>query len=533
MSTLLAPLRPYAGRAVVVGVSGGADSVALLRALVQVRARPVVVHLDHALRPGSAEDAAWVQAFAAQLRVGHMGTRVDVAAVAARRGWNMEDAARRIRYEVLGRGARQHGAEAVLTAHTRRDQAETVLMELLRGEAALTGIPSVRGRVRRPWLDVSRSEIEGYLEALGQDWREDPTNADVTYTRAWLRAEVMPVLAARFPGIEAALARVAKLSQQDNQALNDLAAALTPHGPREQLPLAVLRRRVAQELRAASLPFHAGHIDQLAQAHRSGETRHVTLPGGQDITVTGGALHLGGHLFASPAFSWPDGWTLRKRQAGDRIRLPGGTRKLSDLLTDLKVPRQQRDQVPLLVSGQGVEWIGLEPNIWAVGAREAAGQKADPVDTAMGEALMLAHEAALAQEVPVGAVVLDPAGRVVGRGCNTSRVDGDMTRHAELAALRAAAAELGTPYLSGCTLVVTLEPCPMCLGAALEARVGRIVYGARNPRAGALGGVSDLLTSNWGHVPTVTGGVRAKEAARLLRASFQELRRRKSESADL
>ncbi|MDL2345427.1 nucleoside deaminase, partial [Deinococcus sp. MIMF12] len=116
-------------------------------------------------------------------------------------------------------------------------------------------------------------------------------------------------------------------------------------------------------------------------------------------------------------------------------------------------------------------------------------------------------------------------GAVVGRGRNTSREHGDMTRHAELGALRGATRTLG-PYLTACTLVVTLEPCPMCLGAALEARVGRIVYGAANPRAGALGGVGDLLAHHWGHRPGVTGGVRAAEAARLLRQSFQAVRLR-------
>lgn len=103
-----------------------------------------------------------------------------------------------------------------------------------------------------------------------------------------------------------------------------------------------------------------------------------------------------------------------------------------------------------------------------------------------------------------------------------------MTRHAELAALREAAATLGTPYLTGCTLVVTLEPCPMCLGAALEARIGAIVYGAANPKAGALGGVTDLLAAHWGHTPTVLGGVRAAEAAWLLRETFRQVRQNKT-----
>jgi tRNA(Ile)-lysidine synthase len=527
-TALLRPLAPYAGRVVSVGVSGGADSVALLRALLRVGARPVAAHLDHALRPDSGEDAAWVADLAAGLGVPFQTVRVDVAAVAAQRGWNLEDAARRVRYEFLGRVARQHGAQAVLTAHTRRDQAETVLIGLLRGEAVPSGIPPRRGRVHRPWLEVSRAGVEAFLRALEQGWRDDPSNADPAQTRAWLRAEVLPRLSARFPGTEAALARIARLSAEDDAALSDLAARLRPHTPLVGQPPAVLRRHVARALTGAGLPYHADHIERLAAALKARETVHVTLPGARDVTVTGGRLHTSPQGWPTPDFALPDGWTRRTRQPGDRIRLPGGTRLLSDVLTDAKVPRGDRDAVPLLADVDGVQWVGLTPPVWAAGAREVADAPADsladPVHAAMGEALALAREAAGADEVPVGAVVLGPDGAVIGRGRNTSREHGDMTRHAELAALRDAATTLGTPYLTGCTLVVTLEPCPMCLGAALEARVGRIVYGAANLGAGALGGVSDLLAHAWGHVPAVTGGVRAGEAARLLRASFRALR---------
>ena len=523
---LLSPLAAYAGRTVVVGVSGGADSVALLRALLLAGARPVVAHLDHALRTESGEDAAWVEALATRLGVTFGSARVEVAAVAARRGWNLEDAARRVRYEFLGRMAKQHGAEAVLTAHTRRDQAETVLMGLLRGEAVLSGIPSIRGRVHRPWLEVPRGEIEAFLRAAGQDWREDPTNADPAQTRAWLRTAVMPVLSARYPGVEAALARLARLARQDDEALNALASRLTAHAPREGQPSAVLRRHVVQLLREAKLPYHAEHVERLAGALGVGETAHVTLPGARGVTVTGGKLHLRPLDWCKPDFPLPAGWFLRTRQAGDRLRLPGGSRKLSDVLTDAKVPRWERDGVPLLAVGAEVQWLGLTPPLWAVGARELAGVPEDPLHAAMGEALALAHEAAGVGEVPVGAVVLDAGGEVIGRGRNASRELGDMTQHAELAALREAASTLGTPYLTACTLVVTLEPCPMCLGAALEARVSHIVYGAPNPKAGALGGITDLLASSWGHAPTVRGGVRAGEAARVLRRAFRALRER-------
>ncbi|MEW6420962.1 MAG: tRNA lysidine(34) synthetase TilS [Deinococcota bacterium] len=523
-SALLRPLVPFVGRRVVVGVSGGADSVALLRALVLVGAQPICAHLDHALRPDSAQDAAWVQALAEGLAVPFEAARVDVAAVAARRGWNLEDAARRVRYEFLGRVARQHRAEAILTAHTRRDQAETVLLELLRGEAVLTGIPPTRGRVRRPWLDVSRADVEALLRLLGQDWREDPTNADLAQTRAWLRTVVLPRLSTRCPDVETSLARAARLAREDDAALRALAARLTPHAPRASQPSAVLRRHVAQALADAGLPYHTVHVSRLAAALGTGETAHVTLPGARDVTVTGGQLYLTPQRWLAPDFSLPAGWTLRTRQPGDRVRLPGGTRKLSDVLTDAKVPREERDRVPVLAVGREVRWVGLQPPLWAVGAREEAGVPEDPLQAAMGQALALAHEAARAGEVPVGAVVLGADGAVIGRGRNTSREHGDMTRHAELAALREAARVLGTPYLTDCTLVVTLEPCPMCLGAALEARVGQVVYGAPNPKAGALGGVTDLLASHWGHRPAVTGGVRAVEAARLLRETFRGMR---------
>ncbi|WP_245872718.1 tRNA lysidine(34) synthetase TilS [Deinococcus planocerae] len=489
-----------------------------------VGARPVAAHLDHALREGSGGDADWVRDLAEGLGVPVEETRVDVAAVAERRGWNVEDAARRVRYEFLGRVAKRHGAEAVLTAHTRRDQAETVLMSLLRGEALPSGIPPARGRVRRPWLDVPRAEIEGFLRTLGQGWREDPTNADPARTRAWLRTVVLPTLAARFPEVEGALARVATFAREDDAALGEWASRLGDHAPLAAQPPAVLRRFVVRALRGAGLPYHAEHVVTLTHALSGGETAHVTLPGARDVTATGGRLHLAPQSWPVPTFPLPEGWTRRTRRDGDRIRLSGGTRKLSDVLTDAHIPREERDRVPLLAEGGDVRWVGLRPPLWAVGAREEAGQPEDPLPAAMGEALALAREAASAGEVPVGAVVLGPDGAVVGRGHNLSREMGDMTRHAEVEALREAARTLGTPYLTACTLVVTLEPCPMCLGAAVEARVGHVVFGARNLKAGALGGVTDLLAHPWGHTPRVTGGVREREAARLLRDTFRALR---------
>ena len=119
-------------------------------------------------------------------------------------------------------------------------------------------------------------------------------------------------------------------------------------------------------------------------------------------------------------------------------------------------------------------------------------------------------------------VVLD--GVVVGEGANATRASGDPTAHAEVIALRAAAAAVGGWRLTGATLVVTLEPCAMCFGAVLAAHVARVVYGAENRRDGALGGVADLSTERWKRRPELRGGVRAREAEALLARFFVDRR---------
>ena len=135
-------------------------------------------------------------------------------------------------------------------------------------------------------------------------------------------------------------------------------------------------------------------------------------------------------------------------------------------------------------------------------------------------------KAALAgDDVPVGAVVLDDTGAVLGTGRNTRESHGDPTGHAEVVALRAAAAARGEWRLTGCTLVVTLEPCTMCAGASVLARVARVVYGADDPKAGAAGSLWDVVRDRrLNHRPEVTGGLRAEESGALLLAFFRARR---------
>lgn len=138
----------------------------------------------------------------------------------------------------------------------------------------------------------------------------------------------------------------------------------------------------------------------------------------------------------------------------------------------------------------------------------------------MREALALAGRAAAAGEVPVGAVVVKD-GSVVGRGHNRPVSGRDPTAHAEMVAMRDAAARLGNYRLTGCDLYVTLEPCAMCAGAIMHARIGRVVYGAADPKAGACGGVVNLFAEKrLNHHAAVTGGILSAEAGKLLQDFF-------------
>jgi tRNA(adenine34) deaminase len=142
-------------------------------------------------------------------------------------------------------------------------------------------------------------------------------------------------------------------------------------------------------------------------------------------------------------------------------------------------------------------------------------------EEAMGLALDEARAAAAAGDVPVGAVLLDPDGAVVAVARNERELIGDPTAHAEVLALRGAAAALGGWRLAGCTLVVTLEPCPMCAGALVAARIGRVVFGAVDPKAGACGSLYNLCVDpRLNHEVAVTAGVRGDECAAVLSEFF-------------
>lgn len=206
-----------AGDRVGLGVSGGADSVALFRIFTGLRAELgvtiFVLHFHHQLRGAEAdEDERFVKALARELGVEFESGRADVAAQAKLNGWNLEDAARRLRYQFFSSAAAVRRLDSIAVAHTADDQAETVLSHLLRGTglAGLAGIYPVAGRIVRPLLELRRAELRDYLSSIGQSWREDRTNQDTSRTRARIRHELIPVLERNFDA--AAVTRLARLA---------------------------------------------------------------------------------------------------------------------------------------------------------------------------------------------------------------------------------------------------------------------------------------------------------------------------------
>lgn len=242
------------GGRVLVGVSGGTDSVALLTGLHRLTASAekskvtgpplevIVAHVDHQLREDSATDAAWVRNLAEQLGLSCRIEAVNVADRMVRTGGSTEEAARNARYETLVRVAEEEGCAALAVAHHADDQAETILHHLVRG-TSVTGLRGMRWarpmpcsgdalpgqniQLIRPMLGIRRAELEAWLEEIGQNFRDDSTNTDDAFTRNRIRHELLPLLEQSFnPQIRKALTTLAGHAAEVSNLLSDLALPL-------------------------------------------------------------------------------------------------------------------------------------------------------------------------------------------------------------------------------------------------------------------------------------------------------------------
>ena len=300
---------------VMIAVSGGADSVALLHALTILRPEWKltlrVAHLDHGLRDGSAEDAAFVQQLCAAWRIPATIERHQVQRSCAEYGWSLEDGARRVRYQFLLETAKRYSASRIALAHTADDQAETVLMRLVRG-TGLTGLGAIPVKrpladdiwVVRPMLAVWRREITAYLRKEGLAHREDASNRDQRFVRNRIRHELLPLLERQYnTNIKGTLAQLAEQSRSDYSYLQEAAerqwkrtAKVTRAEPRYgrevamSIPLFLrqpkalqrqLVRRAIQNLRGDVGQFEFRHwleVERLFVSRPDGTL--VDLPGG-------------------------------------------------------------------------------------------------------------------------------------------------------------------------------------------------------------------------------------------------------------
>ncbi len=390
-------------------VSGGPDSVAMLRALAEL-GKPAVLHIDHGLRGDeSREDAEFVRALCERL-----GVACEVRGIELQ-GSNLQEAARLERYRLAEEVADGLGISTVATGHTADDVSETVLMNLARGAGlrGLSGIPPVRGRFARPLIECRRTEVLAYLEHLDQPYRADPTNLTPKYARNRVRLEVLPVLEELYPGAGGNIAHGASLLREDLQVLESLVAGtIHRRGAEVILSLEDLKvlppalRRHAVRCGYATLVSDESSLDSAAVeailklSRKSEGTRTMYLADnivvaaryGEEIVFYHGADHwsgdwdllTGGQGFndwvinvtevrgfdasdaARPEIAYLNAergpYRVRLAREGDTIRPLGlgGTKKVMRAMMDRRVPKDLRRRTPVIVSDEGrVAWIFL------------------------------------------------------------------------------------------------------------------------------------------------------------------------------
>jgi tRNA(Ile)-lysidine synthase len=355
------------GDRVLVAVSGGPDSTALLHALLRLAPRLGITveaaTVDHGLRPEAAREAALVAERCRALGVPCEIAAVDVrAARAPHVSW--QDAARRARLGALEAIGARRGCARIALGHTADDQAETVLFRIVRGTgvAGLKGMPYRRGPFVRPLLDVRRSEVLRYLERRRLPFIEDPSNADRRFTRARVRHEWLPFLARENPRVCEALLALAV----DARGRTPDAASITGLSRRAA---ATVSRLVAAGRGTSRVSVAGGEIE-VSYGKVSWRPKPDGAPIGPalSIEVEEGAApqapQAGAIAFDLDRLALP--LRVRAPRAGDRMRPRGGrgSRKLSDLLIDAKVPRERRSGLSLLEAADGTILFvpGLRPS---------------------------------------------------------------------------------------------------------------------------------------------------------------------------
>lgn len=410
---------------VVLGVSGGADSTALLLALEQLQSvfqfQLFALHVDHGIRGEEAKaDAAFVEALCRRLSVPFRLVAVDVPMLAKEKKCSLEEAGRMARYQALEEESKRLGEAKIAVAHQKEDQAETLLLRLCRGSglAGLSAMAPVRGKIIRPLLETSRSDILRFLAQQQQPFCEDSTNASLDYTRNRLRHQVLPLLETVHPKAASHLAQAAAFLAEENAYLDRVAKQVAERCLEEKegqiqlwiLPFLkeepIMRRRVfALVIGQMGQEF----LQNVTQVHYEALEGLLYLQSGKQVVLPHGVVVQKSYdrllflktqkqapsyaycllwetpLFVPEANLWvlaskkkekkqvfssecytkwidcdkiKDTLAIRCRRPGDFVTLSkGGQKKLKDYFSDEKIAQSIRNQVPLLADGSRIWWV--------------------------------------------------------------------------------------------------------------------------------------------------------------------------------
>ena len=412
---------PPAGGVMLCAVSGGRDSMALLSFLEQLAAEKGFIlhaaHYNHMLRPTADRDEDFVRLWCADRHIPLACGTCDVRAWAREQGASLEDAARTLRYRFLEETADRVGAQRIATAHHVQDNAETVLLHLLRGTGlrGLGGIAPVRGRVVRPFLETDRRDIDAYVEENNIPYVEDESNADITFARNRLRIEVMPLLEKLAPGSTARIAGAAAILREEENHLAQESAGLLPPAEEDKISLplntlmsrdlAIRRRLVRSMAQQLGVGLTAAQTDAVLalgsggfldlpdglqayrQAHRltlrrlSPPPEPLELHAGKQlwgghtvrVAVTAEGLPPEGNSAALSADKITGPLTIAAWDGTGRLAVENGSRSIKRLFADQGIPADQREEHPALYcDGKPVAVLGVAVD-WAF--RSQPGEK--------------------------------------------------------------------------------------------------------------------------------------------------------------
>ena len=386
---------------VVVGFSGGPDSVFLVHALRELfpETELHLAHLDHGIREDSGRDAEFCADFARRLKLPITVERIDVGALAKKTGVGLEEAGRAARYGFFRKLKDGVGFTKIATGHTLSDWLETYLMNLFRGAGlrGMRGLPPRDGELIRPLILVEKGEILEYLGKRGIGFREDPTNLDTSFTRNWVRHELLPLVKTRFSGEADAMRKhIVAVNEawdyirNESEAMAGKTMRPSPRGERifNRDALLDYNRFLFKMMALETIPgLTAGHLEELASILEKGGETH--LPGGWKAQASEWDLRFFQHELASwqgellvegegeypvpelnlvlevvagnagegpLSASFPPAvlpFTLRTRRPGDRW----GAKPLKDRMIGLRIPAWRRELTPLAVQGNQVLWI--------------------------------------------------------------------------------------------------------------------------------------------------------------------------------